>query len=66
MGKIWYCKIGEAQPVFQAADGPMRDAVAKAFREMTGCEPDFIFSGWGAELEERERAVVENRAPNGS
>lgn len=42
----------------------MREAVARAYREITGRDPDFIFSGWGAELTEGECAVVENRLPN--
>ena len=63
--KIWSCKIGEVNESLlpSGADGPMRDAVAKAYREITGCDPEFIFSGWGAELTEGERAVVENRMP---
>ena len=66
MNKIWHCKIGEATPdaVPQGADNPMRKAVAKAYREITGQDADFIFSGWGGELTEPERAVVENRLPS--
>jgi hypothetical protein len=41
----------------------MRQAVAEAYERITGIEPDFIFSGWGAELNESERAVVEDRLP---
>jgi hypothetical protein len=65
MSKMWYCKIGEVDPakVPHEADAPMREAVLRAYKELTGEEPVFIFSGWGAELEERERAVVENRLP---
>lgn len=64
-GKIWYCKIGEVAslPELDGADLPMREAVTRAYEEITGEKPVFIFSGWGAELEERERAVVENRLP---
>lgn len=61
--KTWYCKIGEGVPQVDAADGPMRQAVARAYEEITGEEPDFIFSGWGAKLTEAERAVVEDRLP---
>lgn len=64
VGKIWYCKIGEAQPVMQGADLPMREAVATMFKTLTGVAPEFIFSGWGAKLDERERAVVEDRMPD--
>jgi hypothetical protein len=42
----------------------MRRAVERAYRDITGREPDFIFSGWGAQLTESERAVVEDRLPD--
>jgi hypothetical protein len=67
--KIWYCKIGECTEeelhrIYpHGADLPMRRAVEKAYLEITGKEADFTFSGWGAELSEPERAVVENREP---
>jgi hypothetical protein len=64
MAKIWYCKIGEIDTGLPpAADIPMREAVANAYHAVTGQDPDFLFSGWGAQLEERERAVVEDRLP---
>ena len=57
--KIWDCKIGEVRsgelPI--AADYPMRLAVEKAYKEITGKDPDFIVSGWGGELTEGEREV---------
>lgn len=59
--KIWYCKIGEAEAgaLPEGADGPMRNAVRRAYIEITGQDPpNFIFSGWAAELTEGERAVV--------
>lgn len=63
--KIWSCKIGEVDPskVPPGGDSPMRRAVEIAYRELTGERPAFNFSGWGAELDEAERAVVENRSP---
>lgn len=63
--KIWSCKIGEVDAALlpKGSDFPMRQAVARAYKEITGIEPNFIFSGWAAELEECERAVVENREP---
>jgi hypothetical protein len=65
---IWECKIGDADPEVRlrmnGIDLPMRDAVAAAFLALTGKRPDFIFSGWGSQLTENERAVVENRLPN--
>lgn len=66
MKKIWECKIGEvdAAKLPKGADLPMREAVAVAFFELTGERCNFIFSGWGAELTEPERAVIENREPS--
>ena len=57
---IWSCKIGEV-PRGQLSDGsdlPMRDAVTRAYREITGEEPRFIFSGWGGTLTDSEREVI--------
>jgi len=61
--KIWSCKIGETNDLPHGADLPMRIAIAEAYTRITGKTPDFIFSGWGAELTEAERAVVEDRSP---
>lgn len=62
--RIWECKVGGQADFFESgADSPMRRAVAKAFREITGRDPEFTFSGWSAQLTEAERAVVENRMP---
>lgn len=62
----WSCKIGEVprEELPHGSDWPMREAVRRAYRELTGIDPDFIFSGWGDELDEGERAVVENRDPD--
>jgi len=57
---IWTCKIGETGRVPDGSDFPMREAVARAYREITGKDPDFIFSGWSAELTETERQVLES------
>ena len=58
--KIWSCKIGEIYELPSGgADAPMREAVRRAYIEITGKEPDFCFSGWGAELTVNEREVVE-------
>lgn len=63
---VWFCRIGGAErdDLHGAADGPMREAVERAYRELTGEDPKFIFSGWGDKLEERELAVVEDREPD--
>lgn len=63
--KMWSCMIGEVDGDLlpPGADGPMRDAVAKAYRELTGRDDIFLFSGWGDQLDEPHRAVVEHRTP---
>lgn len=65
--KVWSCKIGECEPADlpDGADLPMRSAVERAYHEITGKSAAFNFSGWGANLDEVERAVVENRPPAG-
>lgn len=64
MERIWTCTfVGESDSMPNGSDGPMREAVAKAFRSMTGNPPVAIFSGWGGTLGERERAVIEDRDP---
>lgn len=59
--KIWSCKIGEVSDVPGGSDLPMR--VADAYEKITGVKPSFCFSGWGATLDDFERAVVEYREP---
>lgn len=61
----WACKIGEVPrgKLPDGADEAMRSAVEDAYHALTGEWPQFIFSGWGAELEEPERARVEDRKP---
>lgn len=58
--KIWKCKIGGlCEELPHGSDIPMRDAIREAYKKLTGEEPEFIFSGWAAELTESEREVVE-------
>ena len=40
------------------SDSPMRRAIIDAYVRLTGKEPEFCFSGWGAELTEIERRVA--------
>ena len=63
--KIWFCKIGEVQKWMlpEGSDMPMREAIGAAYKQVTGVDPDFIFSGWAGELTEGERAVVEDKCP---
>ena len=62
--KIWSCKIGEVNEsqLPDGSDYPMRMAVQRAYRELTGQDDSFCFSGWGAELTELERDVVKERS----
>jgi hypothetical protein len=66
--KIWYCKIGEIDAKnleqWNGADLPMRAAIERAYKDVTGEDAQFCFSGWGGELDEAERAAVEDRLPN--
>jgi hypothetical protein len=63
---IWECKIGgiAAVDLPNGCDAPMRMAVEREFKRLTGAEEDFTFSGWGASLTEEERAAYENRLPD--
>jgi len=65
-GPIWSCKIGVmgSADIPVGGDSPMRRAVDEAFQRVAGKHPEFIFSGWSAELTEPELAVVEGRLPS--
>jgi hypothetical protein len=62
---IWSCKIGEVDrdilPL--GSDLPMREAVRRAYIEITGQEPRFNFSGWAGELTPIEREVADEIFP---
>jgi hypothetical protein len=61
---VWFCKIGGPRVSLPGgSDFPMRVEVSKAYKDVTGCEEEFMFSGWGGSLDECELAVVENRLP---
>lgn len=59
--QVWYCKIGGADEsdLPWGADSPMREAVKIAYKQLTGKEPDFCFTGWGAELTDAEQTCVD-------
>ena len=61
---VWLCKIGQAGGLPSGSDAPMRNAVARAYRDLTGEDPEFIFSGWRHSLTESERAVVDDQLPD--
>jgi hypothetical protein len=58
--KIWDCKVGEvdASKLPEGADKPMRECVRLQYAQLTGQEPDFLITGWGAELTAIERASL--------
>lgn len=62
IGPIWYCKIGivngKLPNVPIGSDLPMRDTIRRTYAIITGLQPEFIFSGWSAELTPGELAVV--------
>ena len=59
---IWTCTIGGmTEDLANGSDLPMRQAIQRAFRDVTGTNSAYCFSGWGGSLTEGQRAVVENR-----
>lgn len=60
--EIWTCTIGGMinSHIRPGGDAPMRQAVQKAYYELTGIEEEFCFSGWGCELTDSQREVVKN------
>ena len=59
MGDIWTCKVGGNAEIAIGDDAPMRLAVEKAYRELTGQDPAFLFSGWAGTLNKYEQEVVD-------
>jgi hypothetical protein len=62
---VWDCQIGVIGDLVlpPGADFPMREAILKAFKELTGRDAEFIFSGWGAKLTDVQRQIVETEGP---
>lgn len=58
---VWDCKIGVKGELNLplGADWPMRQAIARAFFELTGQHAEFNFSGWGGTLNDVEKSIVE-------
>lgn len=58
--KSWHCLIGEvdAEKVPDGADYPMRRAIEKAYYEITGEMPEFIFSGWNGKPDKIQREII--------
>lgn len=61
---VWSCRIGGPLLPLQGGDTVMRQAVEKAYLDVTLREAEFCFSGWGDGLDEAELAVVEDRLPD--
>lgn len=61
--KIWSCKIGpiDASKLPFGADFPMRQAVQRAFYELTGEHAEVHYSGWGAKFDDAELAHLEEK-----
>jgi hypothetical protein len=63
--QVWQCKIGvvDADILYSenGQDLPMREAVTAAFMLLFGREPEFLFSGWNADLDEGEADCVNNK-----
>lgn len=59
--KVWFCKIGctEEVSIPKGADAPMRAAIRKAFKEITGQDCEAIFSGWDQEFSPAELHVID-------
>ena len=64
--QAWQCKIGVVAGVEVPPGGdlPMRMAVEKAFKEITGVECEAIFSGWGAKFSASELQVIRPGIPD--
>ena len=60
--QVWSCKIGvvDADTLYSkpGLDLPMREAVTLAFMLLFGKEPEFVFSGWNADLDKDEMDCV--------
>ncbi len=58
----WTCTVGPTDrgKLTVAADSPMREAIRRAFLEITGHEPEFLFSGWGQPPSESEQEYIDS------
>lgn len=61
----WSCTIGsdsvDPNLLPMGCDLPMRQAIKRAYREITGKDAEFVFSGWSAKLTPGQRAVVDSQ-----
>jgi NTP pyrophosphatase (non-canonical NTP hydrolase) len=58
----WECKIGSINGVEipSGGDFPMREAVEKAYFDLTGIHAQACFSGWGSVFTESEKKIILN------
>jgi hypothetical protein len=52
---VWECAVGGKDPVIVPSGGdfPMRQAVEKAFFDLTGKHPEMCYSGWGRKFTDK-------------
>lgn len=52
---VWECAVGGRSPVIVPSGGdfPMRQAVEKAFFDLTGQHPEMCYSGWGRKFTDK-------------
>lgn len=65
VGRVWECHLvaGKGVEICGPADGPMREAVERAFHELAGVDCEAAFTGWGGALNRIQREIVlEDRA----
>ena len=55
----WIGIIGETEhwKLPSGADSPMRKAIKKAFKEITGHDDEILYSGWSADADAVERIL---------
>jgi hypothetical protein len=60
---VWECAIGGRDPVIipPGGDLPMRQAVERAFFELTGQRAEYTYSGWGRKFTEKALTVFSNK-----
>lgn len=60
---VWECAIGGRKPIIipPGGDLPMRNAVEAAFREVTGQDAEWTYSGWGRKFTEKAMKLAPQR-----
>lgn len=59
---VWECAVGGRSPVIvpNGGDFPMRQAVEKAFFDLTGQNPEMCYSGWGRKFTDKVSPAVQD------